>query len=475
MKRPFPNSYWVEPGKLLAGEHPGAKDEAATRRRLKRLHEAGIRHFFDLTEPGELPGYAALLPQEATWHGFPVPDHSVPASATRMRQLLGALAAAHAGEGGLYVHCRAGIGRTGMAIGCWLREQGAGPDEALAQLNRLWQQNARSSSWPSVPETDEQYHYVQGWQPGLLEQAGHDGQPGAVAGLPSLQRYQGCLAGLALGDALARAGLGEDASAGLRWSDDTAMTLCVVDSLLAREGFDGRDQVERYLAWQRDPAGAGADPASALRPAVRSALLRALRSRAFFQGSLDPSVTDAAPLARAAAAALFAPTPAQAGPLAVDITRVTHQAAPVVDSCRLLACLLAQVLEGTQDRLPAVHAAIDAAQLARGGEVAMAAQRWGDARTGRHPAGPAVLVALDGAVRAFLHADDAAAGFERLRRAPGTDPDATGAVFGALAGAWQGPAGLPGAALARLEGRERLEALAAALHARSRASRDEVP
>jgi protein-tyrosine phosphatase len=64
------------------------------------------------------------------------------------------------------VHCRAGIGRTGTVIGCWLRERGATPAAALDQLNRLWRQNARSARWPSIPETDEQERYILRWRSG---------------------------------------------------------------------------------------------------------------------------------------------------------------------------------------------------------------------------------------------------------------------------------------------------------------------
>ncbi len=465
MNRPIPNSYWVEPGKLLAGEYPGGESEAATCKRLKLLHEAGIRHFFDLTEPGELRPYQPLLPPDAGYLNFPIPDHSVPRSAQRMQEILVALAAAHGADGGIYVHCRAGIGRTGMTIGCWLREQGADADAALDELNRLWRQNARSASWPSVPETDEQYLYVQRWSRG---QAGGVGEVDAAA---LLERYRGCLLGMALGDALASAGQDQDAP--LRWGDDTAMTLCAADSLLARDGFDARDQVERYLRWQRDPAAAGADPAATLRPSVRNALLRALRSHARFQGSLDPSVVDAAPLARSAAAALFAAADAGvASGLAADMARVTHQAPLVVDCCRLFAAMLGRALAG-EDK-PAVIAAAAHTGLPLKDEVLQVAAGWAAPPGGRRPGLPPILTVLDRATRSFVRAD-VLAGFERLRDLPGAESDATLATYGALTGAWHGAPGLPAALLERLQGREQIEELAAGLHARTRASGAKVP
>jgi hypothetical protein len=67
---PTPDSYWVIPGRLLAGEYPGHQDDAQALLKLRRFQEAGITLFFDLTEAGEhgLRPYAPLLPQafEAT-------------------------------------------------------------------------------------------------------------------------------------------------------------------------------------------------------------------------------------------------------------------------------------------------------------------------------------------------------------------------------------------------------------------------
>ena len=48
--RPIPNTYWVIPGRLLAGEYPAGTDFADSRERLKWIQDAGIDYFVDLTE-----------------------------------------------------------------------------------------------------------------------------------------------------------------------------------------------------------------------------------------------------------------------------------------------------------------------------------------------------------------------------------------------------------------------------------------
>ena len=47
---PLPNSYWVLPGQLLAGEYPADPVPTVTAERLARLKQAGITCFIDLTD-----------------------------------------------------------------------------------------------------------------------------------------------------------------------------------------------------------------------------------------------------------------------------------------------------------------------------------------------------------------------------------------------------------------------------------------
>jgi hypothetical protein len=163
LNRPLPNSYWVIPGRLLAGEYPIGGDYSDARTRLARFREAGINYFIDLTEKGELPAYRHLLPVYTRYQESPIADTCVPASVTQIRELLSDIRAAVEAKRCIYIHCRQGIGRTGLVVGCYLAGAAGDGMAAIKKLNQLWQQSERAKSWPTIPQTAEQADYIRRW------------------------------------------------------------------------------------------------------------------------------------------------------------------------------------------------------------------------------------------------------------------------------------------------------------------------
>ena len=162
---PIRNSYWVIPGRVLAGEHPSGTTVEATRERLQRLMDAGVECFIDLTEPGEIKQpYDPELPFSIEYLRKPVRDHGIPSQRAHMAEILDCIHDALQSGRCVYVHCRAGIGRTGTVIGCLLVERGFAGEAALDELNRLWQHCERAQSWGSIPETEDQVAYVRKWK-----------------------------------------------------------------------------------------------------------------------------------------------------------------------------------------------------------------------------------------------------------------------------------------------------------------------
>jgi ADP-ribosylglycohydrolase len=433
---PLANAYWVLPGKLLAGEYPGGQSRAATRERLAGLVKAGVGLFVDLTEEGELAPYEDQLPPGISYRRFPLPDHGLPRQREHMTATLGCLEKALEGPRAVYLHCRAGIGRTGMVAGCLLAARGLRGQAALDELNRLWGQSARSAAWPSVPETEEQVKYVRSWGT-VGAEADPLLEPATLAAARGLRdRFLGALLGLALGDAVAAAtqyrrpgrfapvvdligGGPFDLPRGA-WSDDTAMALCLAESLLEQEGFDARDQVARYTRWQQEGHLSATGQCLGITAGTARALAQAQWRRQAFSGSHDPETTEPAVLSRVVPTVMFFfSDPVLAAEQAAEAARTTCQAPSALAACRSLAAVMHAALSG-QGR---------GAILAAGAAPASPPVRPADAAAGASP--PAALTAaLDAFARtsSFRDAVLAAANL-------GGDSDVIGAVTGALAGA----------------------------------------
>ena len=165
--KPDPNTYWVVPGKLLAGEYPGAQESEEARRRLRKFLQAGVRHFIDLTEAGKLEPYDKLLRKEGgsgtSYTRIPIRDESVPEQPKTMAAIIAAIDRGITEGGITYVHCWGGVGRTGLAVACWLQQRYQTSDEALTNLADRWRSCAKSIRRPRSPETSEQVKWVKKW------------------------------------------------------------------------------------------------------------------------------------------------------------------------------------------------------------------------------------------------------------------------------------------------------------------------
>ncbi len=176
LDRPTPASYWVVPGRLLAGEYAGSRDEEQTRQRLAAFLEAGFDTFLDLTTEGEFPPYLPILeeachlerrahygsPTGYHYQRFPIQDKGLP-SADTMAAILEAIDTAIAQGCKAYIHCHGGIGRTGTVAGCYLAHQGLDGETALQRLRELYSSSEQFTFFPFVPETDEQVAFVLNW------------------------------------------------------------------------------------------------------------------------------------------------------------------------------------------------------------------------------------------------------------------------------------------------------------------------
>lgn len=159
------------PGKLIAGAYPASKYfEEETRQKLDKLLTAGVSLFLNLTQEGEMPPYDAPLAEIAGWLDRPaihqrmaIPDMTIPEPA-QMALILDSIDAAMRAGKVVYVHCYAGIGRTGTVVGCYLARHGMDGAEALNTIALL--RSGITNGWVRSPETDEQVEYVLAWEKG---------------------------------------------------------------------------------------------------------------------------------------------------------------------------------------------------------------------------------------------------------------------------------------------------------------------
>ena len=456
---PLPNSYWVIPGRVLAGEYQGGATAELTRERLSRLLAAGIDCFLDLTHPHEILAYETALPAHVQYLRRSILDHGTPTEPGVMAEILDCLHRALREGRVIYLHCRAGIGRTGTVAGCLLSEQGFPGEQALSELNRLWRQSARSELWPTVPETADQAEYVRLWT--RLPSAESDPllEPSTLTAAQGLRgRFQGTLLGLAAGDAVAvatqhrRPGrftpVGDMLGGGPfdlprgGWSDDTAMALCLAESLLDRDGFDARDQVARYRRWQQEGYLSATGQCVGITARTARALALAQWRDQPFSGTHDPGVLDPESLSRVAPVVMyfFAHGPTFAAEQAAEAARTTCQAPLVLGSCRALA--------------EALHAALSG----RPKSTILAAARAGAAPAARVPAegAPAALAA---ALEAFERTANFRAAVLTAANLGG-DSDVVSAVCGALAGAHYSVGAVPALWRDSLRGKHWLEGYA---------------
>jgi ADP-ribosylglycohydrolase len=476
VRKPLAESYWVIEDRLLAGRYPGGKTPKEAEKRINAFLEAGFDAFLDLTEAGELPPYDIYLPASVQYVRKPITDHGVPGEPALMSQILASLEALLMQGRRVYLHCRAGIGRTGTVVACHLIEHGGlAPTAALIRLNELWQQNQRSHTWPDVPETDEQRDFVLAWarlpasppapvSPPVVAPAPPDPMqaPDVLDAARTLrERFQGALMGLAVGDALAAhtqfrkpgtfAPVGDILGGGPfdlprgAWTDDTAMALLLAESLLERDGFDGHDQVQRFARWQREGHGSATGQCVGIAANVAKSLATAQYKRQPFSGSHDPEQLDKDPLTRVAPVVMFYFADlAAAISRSAEAARITAQAPLVLDCVRLLAAMLHQALSG-RDKASILKPPRDSWATPNTRLEVMALY---DGLYRRRPpaditGGGHILHSLEAALWAF-HASDSFREGALMAANLGRDSDVVTATYGALAGAHHGVSAIPG-------------------------------
>lgn len=274
--------------------------------------------------------------------------------------------------------------------------------------------------------------------------------------IPSrLERYLGCLLGLACGDAVGTTvefsargsfapvtdmvGGGPFGLKAGQWTDDTSMALCLAESLLTK-GFDAHDQMTRYANWWKWGYLSSTGHCFDIGMTVRSALHDFMQTGEPFSGSSDPYSAGNGSLMRLAPTVLYAyPDFTSALRFAADSSRTTHGASEAVESCQLFATLLYRVLHGVEKSalLRDLPFTPNEAKIA-----ALKAGRFLEKPEAEIEGSGYCVASLEAALWCFYRTDNFRDAVLRAVNL-GDDADTTGAIVGQLAGAYYGVEDIP--------------------------------
>lgn len=148
--KPFPQSFWVREGLLLAGCYPGDPRPLERDAKLRGLLDCGIGQVLSLMQANEkshggrpFEPYVGRLQELASERGLtvdclslPIKDASAPSRAA-MKEILDCIDQSIERRIAVYLHCWGGHGRTGTVIACHLIRHGHTPSESLKRVREL--------------------------------------------------------------------------------------------------------------------------------------------------------------------------------------------------------------------------------------------------------------------------------------------------------------------------------------------------
>ena len=289
-----------------------------------------------------------------------------------------------------------------------------------------------------------------------------------------IQRYRGCLLGLAVGDAVGTtlefkppgsfkpisdmAGGGPFKLKPGEWTDDTSMALCLATSLLEKDGFDPEDQMDRYWRWRKEGYLSSNGRCFDIGNTVGEALNRYQQTGDPMAGSTNPHSAGNGSIMRLAPVPMFYyPDLAAALRYSAESSRTTHGAAECIDACRLLAGIICRALSGAskEDILFG-----EADSFTGEPKIKLIAQGEYRNKSNSKIRGTGyVAESLEAALWCFDQTDTFESAILKAANL-GDDADTTAAICGQVAGAFYGESGIPGKWLKKLAMREEISTLA---------------
>jgi ADP-ribosyl-[dinitrogen reductase] hydrolase len=296
-----------------------------------------------------------------------------------------------------------------------------------------------------------------------------------------IDRYKGCLVGLAVGDALGTTlefkapgsfePVTDMVGGGIfnlnpgEWTDDTSMVLCLAESLIELKGFEPVDQLQRYCRWYREGHLSSTGRCFDIGTTIRSALVHFEKTGAPFCEVDDPYAAGNGSIMRLAPVPMFySGNPEEAIRRSGESSRTTHGARVCGEACRYFGALLVGALKGeSKGNLLSDHYCPVPGYWTEhplGEEIDEIADGSFKHKNPPQIIGSGYVVkSLEAALWAFARSQSFREGMLMAVNL-GNDADTTGAVCGQIAGAFYGYQGIPEEWRNKIVKREMIESFA---------------
>jgi protein-tyrosine phosphatase len=151
--------YWLDgswPGRLAVG--PRSRGGDWLKDDIAAWKQASIHAVLSLLTPEEEEDLALqneadeVREQGMDFTSFPIPDREIPKSEAKWSEALEQMARDLSRGKNLLVHCRQGIGRSGVVAACLLVKKGMSPGAAVEAVS--------AARGISIPETAEQRNWI---------------------------------------------------------------------------------------------------------------------------------------------------------------------------------------------------------------------------------------------------------------------------------------------------------------------------
>ncbi|MFC1746567.1 ADP-ribosylglycohydrolase family protein [Candidatus Riflebacteria bacterium] len=270
-----------------------------------------------------------------------------------------------------------------------------------------------------------------------------------------LNKYLGCMMGLAVGDALGGTlefsppggpgkklteivGGGPHNLKPGEWTDDTSMALCLAESLVTKKKFDLFDQMKYYIAWYREGKFCTRDKIFDVGETVAEALVNFEKDPSEpMAGSTDKYSSGNGSLMRLASVPLFYFSDKRKTEYFAGLSSITTHGSKICeDACSYFSLLIFAALEGRTKEEILKPDLVNDAQSSFCEEILPIIQGSYKEKEPPQIRGTGYVVqSLEAALWAFYKSDNFKDG-ALLAANLGEDADTTTAVYGQLAGAY---------------------------------------